>query len=92
MPVWIVILEGEAEFGHHAALFDEAAKAESFYRSQFEIVLEDCTCVAAGVGASKSVFAGQPTRRSATPAGSSEVLSGQIPSPQPPNKPSVDLA
>jgi hypothetical protein len=46
LPVWVVILEGETDLGHHAALFDNADDARSFYRSQIDWYESDCICSA----------------------------------------------
>jgi hypothetical protein len=44
VPVWVVILEGETDLGHHAALFESADDARSFYRSEVAWYEGDCIC------------------------------------------------
>lgn len=44
VPVWVVILDGETELGHHAALFENADEARSFYQREIAWYEDDCTC------------------------------------------------
>lgn len=44
VPVWVVILEGETDLGHHAALFMDADDAREFIRSEVAGYESDCAC------------------------------------------------